>query len=105
MAGFESQWESIIEDCYWVDWEIDFDNNTLETTEETSNIPQNKNSEIILNKEDEEFYYMNKYKLGYDVEEIALELIEDARFTNQKKANIFDDYFTILWFKVSLSFL
>ena len=104
VADFEPQWESIIEDCSWVDWEIDFDDNSLGTTEEISNISSNKNSEIILNKDDEEFYYMNKYKLGYNVEEIALELIEDTRFTNHEKANIFDDVTGVVFRNIEFLF-
>lgn len=104
IANFEPKWETIIEDCSWVDWEIDYDDNTSETTDETPNISKNKSSEIILNKNDEELYYMNKYKLGYDVDEIALELIEDTRFTNYDKAGIFCDITDVVFRNIDFLF-
>ena len=40
---------------------------------------------------DGEYYYINKFKYGYDVDEIVKELKTDDRFTNSEKATIFDD--------------
>ena len=96
----------MFEDFYYIDWEKD-DSSFIEDFDVVfaeTNKKRTTKQDIVLNKDDEELYYMNKYKLGYDVDEIALELIEDTRFTNYDKAGIFCDITDVVFRNIDFLF-
>lgn len=90
----EEVWNHILEDCDFADWKIEEDSFIENSTDDNATHQTKKHSSdaIVLNKDtDGEFYYINKYKLGYDVDEIVEELIADDRFSNDEKSCIFSD--------------
>ncbi len=91
VADYEEMWNHILDDYCCTDWELGDD--AWERNEDLHIAKTKPHDEsIVLNKEkDEEFYYINKYKLGFDVDEIVQELIDDDRFSNHEKSCIFMD--------------
>ena len=93
VAKNEEKWDYILDGYMYTDWQIDQDvYNQKYGNDNIIEAPKTQKAPYELDKaKDEESYYIKKFDLGYSVEDIVDELVEDDRFSNYEKTGIFSD--------------
>lgn len=86
VCSFGGIWETILEDTpYCIDWETDYgaDNDSILS----SNSTDKTTTKIEDNRE---YYYLNKFRSDYPIENLVTELLEDKQLSQDEKDNVFD---------------
>lgn len=93
VAENEEKWGHILDGYMYTDWQIDQDMyNQKYGNDNVIEAPTTQKAPDVLDKDkDEEYYYIKKFGLGYPVDDIVDELVEDDRFSNYDKTGIFSD--------------
>ena len=86
VCSFGGIWETIFEDTpYCIDWETDYsaDNDSILS----SNSTDKTTTKIEDNRE---YYYLNKFRSDYPIENLVTELLEDKQLSQGEKDNVFN---------------